>query len=163
MQRILILIGTLLTGLLSSCATTPDFNLNNVVKDVPPLQAEEHFNQYRGTKVLWGGVIINSTNTKDGTQFEIVAYPLNSHMKPQTDENTQGRFIAEYGHYLETTEYSPGRRVTVVGELTKTQQGKIGETVYTYPVVHIEQLFLWPTAAERPNTSVHFGVGVIFH
>lgn len=159
-----VLLNSLLAILASACATTPEFNLQDVVKDVAPTQAVAHFPDYDGKKLLWGGVILNSTNTKQGTQFEVLAYPLDSDMRPQTDQNTQGRFLANSSQYLETVDFAPGKLLSVVGVLTETQQGKIGEAVYTYPVLQIEQLHLWSKDEDKPvDTSVHFGIGVIFH
>ena len=161
---VLFLIIILLAVLISACATTPEFNLQNVLKDVPPTQSAAHIADYRGKKVLWGGVILNSTNTKQGTQFEVLAYPLDSDMRPQSNKTTEGRFLANVSLYLETADYAPGRLLTVVGELADIQQGKIGEAVYAYPVLQINQHYLWPRQEDRPvDTSVHFGIGVILH
>lgn len=152
---------TLLTG---ACATTPAFNTKNVVTNVTPRQSVAQFAMNKGKKMLWGGIILNSTNTKQGTQFEVLAYPLDNDMRPQPTAPTVGRFLGDVPLYLETADYAPGRMLTVTGELTATQEGKIGEAEYRYPVLQIDQHFLWSQEDERPvDTSIHFGIGVIFH
>lgn len=158
------LLYALLISLLSACATTPNFKLDGVINNVTPTQSATQLAQYQGKKMLWGGVILNSTNTKQGTQFEVLAYPLDSDMRPRNDTTTQGRFLGNVPLYLETADYAPGRLLTVVGTLTGTQKGKIGDAVYHYPVLQIGQHYLWPKQEDRPvDTSVHFGIGVIFH
>jgi len=163
-RQLVIVTLSLLTLLISACATTPEFNLQNVDRNISPAQSVTQFAQYHGKKMLWGGTILNSTNTKQGTQFEILAYPLDGDMRPQSSAPTLGRFLANVPLYLETADYAPGRLITMIGELTTTQKGKIGEAEYTYPVLQIDQHYLWPREDERPvDTSVHFGIGVIFH
>ena len=149
---------------LSGCAITPEFDLKGVDKVVTPKHAAEQMKSLQGQKVLWGGLIVNSSNTSQGTQFEILAYPLDNHYKPQTDQVTLGRFIANSSQYLETLDYAQGRLLSVIGTLKETKAGKIGDAEYIYPVVTIEQHHLWKTQSEQSmEPTVHFGVGVIFH
>lgn len=149
---------------MAGCATTPEFDTAGVNSAITPRQAAEQINQYKGQKVLWGGLIVNSSNTAHGTQFEILAYPLDNSHNPQTDQPTQGRFIANATQYLETLDYAQGRLLSIVGTLQETKTGKIGEAEYVYPVVTIEQQFLWaPQSSQSVEPSVHFGVGVVFH
>jgi len=149
----------------TACATTPEFNLESVEKSVQPGAVVNDIEKYKGVKVLWGGLIINSVNLKEGTQFEILAQPLNSRHKPQVNQTPIGRFLAFHSGYLETVDYAPGRLLSVVGTVTELKQGKIGEADYTYPVVQADQVFLWPQSNGGGQSTVHFGIGVgmVFH
>jgi outer membrane lipoprotein len=147
----------------TGCAVTPPFKLEGVNRTITPKEAATDFAKVKGQKVLWGGIIVNSTNTEQGTQFEILAYPLDSNYKPQTSQNTLGRFIAIAGQYLETLDYAQGRLLSVTGTLKETKAGKIGDADYTYPVVTIDQHYLWKQGTQFSEPRVHFGVGVIFH
>ncbi len=42
--------------------------------------------------------------------------------------------------YLETADYAAGRKITVVGLLTETHTGTIGEGQYVYPVVEASRI-----------------------
>jgi outer membrane lipoprotein len=146
----------------TGCAVTPDFKLDGVNKTITPKEAATEMNRFQGQKVMWGGIIVNGTNTKQGTQFEVLAYPLDSNYKPKTNQNTLGRFIATTSQYLETLDYAQGRLLSVVGTLKETKEGKIGDAEYTYPVIKMDQHQLWPQGSQVSEPRLHFGVGVIF-
>lgn len=118
---------------------------------------------FQGKTVLWGGVIIASTNLKESTQLEILAYPLGSDQRPMSEDQAMGRFLAIQKGYLETTDYTQGRYITVKGTLGSTQKGRIGDSEYIYPVVNITQLHLWSKEGEYVEPRVRFGIGVMIH
>lgn len=156
------LFSFLATGLLlGACATTPTFDTQGADKTLVPAEAVQQAS-LAGHAVAWGGVIIQSTNLQDRTRLEILAYPLDSTNRPNTNASPTGRFLAERPGYLETVNYAPGRLVTVVGPLEGTRAGRIGETEYAYPVVEAQRMQLWRPAAEYYNSEpqVHFGIGV---
>ena len=161
--QIILLLGVAL--ILSACATTPKFDLLGVDKNITPKQVTNAIDDFRNKGVLWGGVIVNSKNLKQGTMLEVLAYPLNDNLKPLTDNEPLGRFIAVYDSYLETVDYGPGRSITIVGKVSSTTTGMVGETEYTYPELKAEQLHLWSKAdlEETGNTRFHFGIGITLH
>lgn len=151
--------------LLAGCASKgPGFKTDGVSTGLTPREASTRAADIAGTRVLWGGVIVNSTNLENATQLEVLGYPLDDDQDPRTDAGPTGRFLVIESGYLETADYAPGRRVTVVGPVTGTRQGRIGESVYTYPVVEPDRIHLWPreTAQRQTEPRIHFGVGVIF-
>lgn len=154
---------TLVTLLLSACASTPKFDTGGIDLTVTPQRAVAQAEALQGAPLLWGGVIINSSNLQDATQLEILAYPLQSDQRPDTNQTPLGRFIAQQDGYLETSDYAQGRLITVKGTLLPSRAGHIGESEYTYPVLHATQLHLWPKRGSAPETRVHFGIGVLFH
>lgn len=149
--------------LLAACATTPKFETSGLDLKITPQQVVESSGSARGSRVLWGGVIIATSNLRQATQFEILAYPLDGDQRPDTGKAPLGRFIARQEGYLESSLYSQGRRLTVSGELQESHTGRIGEADYTYPVLRIEQLQLWPRRGESSEPQFHFGVGVMLH
>lgn len=159
-QRLLL---PLLTLLLTACAVTPDFDASGVDLKITPQQAAESAAALPGNRALWGGVIIASSNLKQTTQLEILAYPLDDNQKPDTDEEPQGRFIAEQDGYLEGNIYSQGRLLTILGTLQENRTSHIGAAEYIYPVLKVEQLYLWPRRGGSSATQFHFGVGVMLH
>lgn len=155
----LILPGILIS-LLLSCASTPEFDTTQVDQSLTPqsVVAEPDFSH--GKIVLWGGTILDTRNLKDTTQIEVLAYPLNTFHRPLQDRKPLGRFIIRHQGYLEPTTYNQGRLLTVLGSVSDSQSGIVGESSYTYPVIHDQQLHLWSQYDERGRTSFHFGVGI---
>jgi outer membrane lipoprotein len=153
------LLSLMLLGLLLGCASTPDFDTAQVDSALTPqaVIAEPELN--RGKIVLWGGTILDTRNLKEVTQVEILAYPLSSSHRPLLDKKPLGRFIMQQQGYLEPTSYAQGRLLTVMGKVTETQSGKVGDSTYTYPVITATQLYLWNQADDN-DTSIHFGLGI---
>lgn len=162
MRHALILLPLLL--LLAGCASKPRFDTAETALDVTPAQAVSDKERLEGTRVLWGGVIVAARNQADRTQLEVLGYPLNDRQRPIPDAEPQRRFLAVKQGYLETADYAQGRWITVTGKLTGTRAGRVGEADYTYPVVGIEDIELWPKAEgqRRNEPRFHFGIGVIF-
>lgn len=154
MLRVLILSLLLLAG----CASQPPLDVAGTEPALTPQAAVAA--RAEGQRVLWGGVIVNSTNLADATRLEVLAYPLGDDQRPVRTRAPLGRFIAFRSGYLETADYAPGRKVTLSGELQGVTEGKIGEATYTYPVVEIDQLQLWPQAQPRTEPRVQFGIGI---
>lgn len=149
--------------MLGACAGGPRFKTEGVDAAISPQRAVAEGETLRGSKVLWGGVIITSANLADTTQIELLAYPLDDEQWPvQSEQPPQGRFIIRHPGYLETSEYAPGRVLTVIGSLDGIQHGTVGEAEYRYPVVSPDKLHLWPKAGKGSDTRFHFGIGVMF-
>jgi outer membrane lipoprotein len=146
--------------LLAACATGPRFDAAGVNHALTPKNAVAKLPAAEGTQVLWGGVILNTTNLKDNTAVEVLGYPLDTDQEPQRDQQPLGRFIFEAKGYLEPATYAKDRKVTVVGRLARSQAGKVGESDYVYPVVTPGQLYLWPKESDYNTGGVHFGIGV---
>jgi outer membrane lipoprotein len=145
---------------LTACATSPNFDTAGLDASITPQRSVGEMSTLRGEPVLWGGVVITSTNLKDSTQVEILAYPLNSNQRPNREQKPLGRFLAVHAGYLETTDYASGRLITVRGTLADKRTGRVGEAEYTYPVVNITQLHLW---SDSPESQVQFGFGLMIH
>ena len=161
MRHIIILLLAALT--LTACASTPKFDTSGIDASITPQAAVEKIKSLQGVPVLWGGVIITSNNLKDSTQFEILAYPLDVDQRPDTEKNPLARFLAEQDGYLETSDFTQGRLITVMGALKDTRKGNIGDVEYTYPVVIINQLHLWPKQRDFSEPRIQFGIGIMLH
>ncbi len=149
---------------LVACATTPPLDTRGVDQRITTRQAVATPDALRGRKILWAGVIVQGGNRQNSTQLEMLAYPLRSNNRPDTNAAALGRFIIVQRGYLETVDYAPGRSLTVVGTLDGVRHGKVGEADYDYPVVLSEQLRLWPaTDGTYSDPQFHIGVGVLFH
>lgn len=145
--------------LLHGCATPLDIGAAD--RKLTPQQALAEIETVRNHTVAWGGVIVSAKNLADKTQFEILAYPLDENNRPNHAATPLGRFLAYHAGFLETTDYKVGRLVTVIGTLTETRTGNVGEAQYIYPVITATRIHLWPV--ESPSSGeprFHFGVGI---
>ena len=149
-----------LVGLLTSCASTPDFDITQVDQSLTPQSVIAEAEHNRGKTAIWGGTILDIRNLKDSTRIEILAYPLNTSHRPLLESKPLGRFIILQQGYLEPSTYAPGRVLTVLGKVRGSQSGNVGESTYTYAVINSEQLHLWSLDSGRNRTSFHLGVGI---
>ncbi len=113
---------------------TRDLSLREVIKD-PSV--------YRGKVVLWGGVIIDSENLKEGTQLTVLHKDINRWGRPKESDESQGRFIVLYPGYLDTAIYKRDREITVAGEIIGQKVMPIGHIEYTYPLLSPREIHLW--------------------
>lgn len=148
---------------LAACASSPNFDTAGIDTSLTPQQAVDRIQSLQDEPVMWGGVVLVSTNLTDSTQLEILAYPLDSNQRPNRDQEPLGRFLAVHEGYLETTDYAQGRLMTVRGTLGEKRIGRVGEAKYTYPVVKINQLHLWSKHGDSTEPQVQFGFGLMIH
>ena len=154
------LVSLILLSLLLSCASTPDFDTTRVDQSLTPQSVVAEPDLSRGKIMLWGGTILETRNLKDSTQIEVLAYPLNTSHRPLLESKPLGRFIIQHQGYLEPTTYAQGRVLTVLGKVSGSQSGSVGESTYNYAVIKSKQLHLWSLDSGRNRSSFHFGVGI---
>jgi len=156
----------LLALALAACASTPPLETESVDTTLTPQRAAQNIDAAEGKRALWGGVILSGKNYSDYTELELLSYPVADDHRPELNGTPGGRFIARVDGYLELAEYDQGSALTVVGPITGTREGTVGETAYTYPIVTAEQRHLWPDpqpqTRQDSNVRFHFGLGVIF-
>ena len=146
--------------LLAGCAAKPLFELSGVDGSITPDRAVNHPQNSLGKRVLWGGTILQLHNLQQGTQVEVLAYPLDDYHRPLPDREPMGRFLVRHPGFLEPLVYAQGRQLTVLGEVGDSQTGKVGESSYRYPVILAHQLQLWPEQRGFGRTRFHFGIGI---
>jgi len=112
----------------------PSLNLAEVRKDPEA---------YQGKLVLWGGVIVEAKNTKEGTLVEVLQTAMNVEGRPKNLDRSEGRFLALYDGYLDAAVYSEGREVTIAGEIEGKRVLPLGEIQYTYPLISVKEIHLW--------------------
>lgn len=119
----------------------PDLSFKEVIKDP---------DAHKGKLVIWGGVIIDSKNLKEGTRIVVLQKDLNSWGRPKESDESQGRFIVLHPGYADTAIYRKKREITVAGEITGRKVLPIDEIEYTYPVLFPREIHLW---TERPKAE----------
>ncbi len=137
-----ILLLTILPLLLVGCAGKQP--MASIEQNTPITEVLQDINAHQGEQVMWGGTIAAIENKQGETWLEIVSRDLKSSGRPKRSDTTGGRFIAKITTFLEPEIYHNGRAVTVVGRLTGSQAGFIGEHGYVFPVVTSGEVQLWP-------------------
>ena len=109
---------------------------------------------YQGDTVIWGGSIIRTVNTKEGSRIFILQTTLGPRDRPEPIDTSEGRFIAVTDRFIEPLVYREGRMITVAGKVVgkKTVVHKETGISYTYPLVQVEQLHLWEKPEPTPSS-----------
>ena len=104
---------------------------------------------YEGKVVVWAGVIIAAKNRKEGTLIEVLQKPSDKNRRPKNVDRSEGRFLALYDGYLDVAIYAGGREVTVAGEIKGKRVLPLDDIEYTYPVISVKEIHLWPPKREN--------------
>lgn len=102
---------------------------------------------YVGQEARFGGKVINVQNTQGKTRLEIAAVPLDSAARPVLGEPSRGRIYADVSGFLDPVDFR-NQLVTVVGPITGTADGKVGETQYKYMVMQVNGYKRWRIAQQ---------------
>lgn len=148
----------------AGCASTSD--QAGLSSSGPPqltyAQVKAEPNSVNGQPVTFGGKVLRAKRLKEGTRIEILQLPLNASLRPTNDlSKSQGRFIAMRSEFLDPATVPPGTFVTVTGDAAGSVTLPLDETEYTYPLVTMKSLRVWPThdEEEAPRIRPHIGPG----
>jgi outer membrane lipoprotein len=135
--------------LASGCAVMSKELRREVEKDLPFTEVFKDPDLHKGKVVIWGGVIVDGKNTRDGTLLEVLEKPLDMVGEPRDVDQSGGRFLAVYDGFLDVAIYAKGREVTVGGFIRGKRVMPLGEIQYTYPVITVKEIHLWPEASKE--------------
>lgn len=113
-------------------------------------EIQRNSEKYKGTTVIWGGVIIETTNLKESTSIRVMQTTLDFQMRPKELDRSEGRFIIIVDRFLDPDIFKNGREITVGGEIAGREIHPIGEILYYHPVVRAKELKLWEQRAPYP-------------
>lgn len=133
----------------SACSSVPEklaYQPESALIDYPQALAEPAV--YLGKPVRWSGLIVQTQVQKTDSDIEVVYLPLKANGQPVQQEDSPGRFIIRVHGLLDPELYAKGRSISVVGELTASIEGHIGQQSYRYPVVQAKEHLLWPKVKE---------------
>ncbi len=117
--------------------------------DIPFTEVVRNPDRYVGETFIWSGTIVETKNTPSGTEMKVLQHPADRQGRPRDVDVSEGRFLALDRRYLDPSIYSSGREVTVAGRLVGSEVRPLGEIQYTYPLVEVEEIHLWPRRVER--------------
>lgn len=133
----------LLMLMVAGCSPFPKSVLQQVDERLTYEEVQRDPDSFIGKKILWGGVIIKTTNTPIETIMKIRQTDLDIDTRPKNLDKSQGRFLVRYHGFLDPAIYAEGREITLLGEITGKEDMVLDQTSYTYPVIRSEGLHLW--------------------
>lgn len=115
--------------------------------------------QYQGKKILAGGQILGTTTHEGETWVEVLQKPLDWQHKPKDTDESFGRFLIRFQGFADPAIYTPGKKITVLGEVRGKKVQPLKEMDYVYPVLSPRDHHLWKPESEG-GPRFHFGIGV---
>ncbi len=154
MKRLLIIFA--ITSLIFGCAHIVSKELRDKADmSIPPEMLLRDPDAYMGKIVILGGVIVHSTNTKEGTYIEVVQKPLDYKGRIKDTDISSGRFLILYEGYLDAAIYSKEKGITVAGEVLGKIVRPLGEIQYPYLLIKGKEIHL-----SEPGYGIQFGIGI---
>ncbi|MDD5168085.1 MAG: Slp family lipoprotein [Syntrophales bacterium] len=148
--------------LLVCCAPVlTDRSIREATLSITFQQLQKDPDAYKGRVVILGGKIIQATVREGETWLEILQQPLDRRYKPENTDVSYGRFFVVMKGFADPVIYSPGRRITVSGEVTGKIVQPINSLQYTYPVLSPREHTLLPREDYYGNPPrLYYGAGV---
>lgn len=103
---------------------------------------------YRGEFVVFGGDIVAAQQTERGVRLEIIQHDLDSRELPDETIVSRGRFLAIAPDTLKIAICRSGRMVSIAGEIAGKEVLPLMGVDYTYPVIGIKEIHLFPLPGE---------------
>ncbi|MGL4195432.1 MAG: Slp family lipoprotein [Edwardsiella piscicida] len=97
---------------------------------------------YVGQESRFGGTVVSVTNKTEASYLEIAVMPLDSGARPILGQPVLGRILAKSSVFLDPINFNR-QLVTVVGPLTGSVEGKIGQTPYNFVTMDINGYQRW--------------------
>lgn len=139
--------------LITGCAPVISKQVREQVRtDITFKDALNDPESYKGQMIIASGIIIEAKNTKEGTLLQVLQRPAGLRGQPKDVDETGGRFLALVNRYLDVYVYAKGREVTIAGEVRGKRVLPLYETEYTYPLIHVKEIYLWPVIEKRYYT-----------
>jgi outer membrane lipoprotein len=133
---------------LTACATSqlvPTDMESRIARSLSFQALKAEAEKFVGQWVVLGGQVLSAKRLKDSTQIEILQLLLDQGDRPIPTLNlSQGRFLALQEEFLDPATLPAGTLVSLVGEVVGARTQPLDESQYTYPVVKVITLKVWP-------------------
>ena len=151
MHRLRIPLLSAMLLIVAGCATGQDSGDSTQPPQISFTQVTATPDSYRGQTVTWGGEVLSARRLKEGTRIEILQLPLTSSLQPTMElSKSQGRFVALQREFLDPATLPTGTFVTITGELAGSVKLPLDETEYTYPIIELKNMKVWPRMEDQP-------------
>lgn len=130
----------------ASCATSPfpEELTRSVDRSLTMGELRANPGAHVGARVILGGDILATVPKPGETEIEVLSRPLVGGGAPAFDDRTNGRFLVRTRNFLDPAVYARGRRITVLGTVAGSEERRVGEVPFVYPVIDSERIKLWP-------------------
>jgi outer membrane lipoprotein len=137
-----------LVFLLSSCVHAISEQYREAArKGVSFSRILENPDTYMNSIFVFGGTIVETTNTEKGSEIEVIQNPIDRYGRITDKDVSEGRLILLSSQRLDPVIYKGGRTLTFAGKLIGAMEKPLAGLEYHYPVFKAEELHLW-----RPET-----------
>ena len=129
---------------LSGCVSIPQDiqGSNSLLSGVSYQDIRQDISRFNGQEVRLGGKVLNVVNSQNETSFEVAVLPLDSSARPELGTAFQGRIIVKANRFIEPLTLKD-HLVTVLGTVTGTTNGKVGEADYQYLTLSLQGYQVW--------------------
>lgn len=129
--------------MLSGCVTVPDAIKGSSPTPQQDLARVMNAPQlYVGQEARFGGKVVDVQNQQGKTRLEIATVSLDSGARPVLGEVSRGRILADVNGFLDPVDFR-GQLVTVVGTISGSVDGKIGNTPYKFMLMNVTGYKRW--------------------
>ncbi len=147
-----------------ACSQVPDeLAVAEGTNLIPFSEALTDEGQTIGQPARWGGVIAEVRNTDNGTEIEVVNFPLRGYGRPAGGDSSDGRFRAKLNSFVDPVVYAKGKSVTFTGIIGTAEEGKIDEFTYLFPVLEVTGKYLWKDIEPRQHTITYSDLWLRHH
>jgi outer membrane lipoprotein len=143
MKEIRNLLFLLAVAFMLSCAPLSKEVMRQVDEALTYPVVQKNPQDFLGKTVLWGGVIVKTTNRQEETILEVRQSELDMEKRPKNLDSSAGRFIVRQAGFLDPVIYKQGREITIAGEIAGKETLPLGGIQYTYPVILAKEIRLW--------------------
>ncbi len=155
---------TALAGMTACATAIPKESLRQADPSLTFQTLVKNPDAYKGKVVLLGGQIMNTTLSDGATWVEVLQRPLDWRQKPKDTDESYGRFLVRFPGFQDPAIYSPGKKITVLGEVAGKKLMRLGNIEYPYPELISKEQYLWKSEAYGgPAFHIGIGVGGVFH
>ena len=102
---------------LAACAPVSQEIRREAEASPPFADIQKNPDRFKGSVVVWGGLIIETENLKDSTVLKVMQTALDFQKRPADLDRSEGRFIVVVDRFLDPDLFKKGREVTVGGEI----------------------------------------------
>lgn len=138
---------------------TPMTTIESIPSSYSQLKAEP--STYRGRTVTLSGIVLKAKRLQGSTEIEILQLPESADGRPMEDRRkSEGRFLAmQTTTFLDPAILATGPMVTVVGSVGEIVERPLeaGSDLYSYPVIAVQQLTVWPSELLHSNAPFTAG------
>lgn len=144
---------------LAACATAPEFRHAPTGVNPSPRYALQLIDQQ--PNVLWGGMILDVRHFERYTELEMLAFPLDSGLRPIPRGRDAGRFVALRAGHLDPLEFSVGRFLTIAGRVTGDRELDVRGERERVAEMDAMEIQVWPEDWNlQPPPRVRVGIGI---